>query len=425
MNKRITVIILFVILIYLTLPGVVSSAEGFFTDFENDTYYEAKNLVDDPTLSMWKNHMFKIGTDELKIKNLHLNDNCTIEFDIYITKTGKETIDNYLNKNRVKTISNKLLCIEQESGNEEKEILSLQYSNESSEISLYVKSDAASKRTKVTVFEFDKKYHIKYNCYSFDYAEIFVNGIKLCCADKFGFTSVEENVSCSSVVFHNPFAVCGGDILTDNIRIEDFSYDDNGLFIRSSNLSNAYRGINVNISPVFIFNHRIAPGEIRCLLNGDTEAIDDISVNGKEITVRFKEPLKYGKKYVLSFDGTRDIYGCEMKNGNIYFTTENTLCMYNETFKTKSGNDLQNLQSGDEIFYSAEILNKTNEYENLHYLIVLYSGNSVLCIYSERKNFAPGDKTYIERKLKVPNQPGEYTLKVFFFKKLDNLSGVE
>ena len=212
-------------------------------------------------------------------------------------------------------------------------------------------------------------------------------------------------------------------MLLDNVKVKSFD-DDNGLFIRRGSLENGFKGVDINISPTFVFNHRIDPFKVCCTLNGDGGNIKELKLNGNELTVFFKRPLEYGNYYSLSFEGTADIYGYEFSGAPIKFTSSSGIYLVSERLEDKGGQTVFNLSAGDEFTYKAEYLNKTEKNAAADYIIVLYDGSKISQLFAGKIMILPGERAEYSKKIKTKNEPGKYTFKAFYFKELENLTGI-
>lgn len=419
MKKKTVLKIMTVILSCFAFSSAVSGNEVYINFEGEDTCVE--NILLDPTLKTWKNKMLELSKTPFRVYNLKQNNGCSLEFDICFEEKAKPVIEEYMRVNRINTISNRLFCTESPNFENSKEMLAVQYSSSSDKITLFVSSDAAAKRSEASLLDFGKKYHIKYTKASESgYVDFSVDGERRLCADKFNFTYPAKECN---FVFYNPFSASGAGMLLDNVKVKSFD-DDNGLFIRRGSLENGFKGVDINISPTFVFNHRIDPFKVCCTLNGDGGNIKELKLNGNELTVFFKRPLEYGNYYSLSFEGTADIYGYEFSGAPIKFTSSSGIYLVSERLEDKGGQTVFNLSAGDEFTYKAEYLNKTEKNAAADYIIVLYDGSKISQLFAGKIMILPGERAEYSKKIKTKNEPGKYTFKAFYFKELENLTGI-
>jgi len=104
------------------------------------------------------------------------------------------------------------------------------------------------------------------------------------------------------------------------------------LEIVSQNISEEESNVDIYTEPEIEFNLRLSPIGIEAYLNGSSKNIKEITLEeGKKLRVKFKEPLKYGEKYVLRILGVKEIYsGKPMANVEINFTTEYKISIFEE-----------------------------------------------------------------------------------------------
>lgn len=69
-------------------------------------------------------------------------------------------------------------------------------------------------------------------------------------------------------------------------------------------------------------------------------------------------------------------------------------------------------------------MNKTEKNAAADYIIVLYDGSKISQLFAGKIMILPGERAEYSKKIKTKNEPGKYTFKAFYFKELENLTGI-